>query len=60
LLTKLLFLLTRIRIDPPIKFLKITELENLIANGNFNIIETENEFQGAYSYLIVAKKISKT
>jgi len=56
-LTNLLFLLTKIRLVPHINFYKISEIEGSIANGNFQIIETENKFQGTYSYFIVAKKI---
>ena len=39
------------------KKLKISELKDLITNENFNIIETENEHQGKYSYFIAAEKI---
>jgi len=56
-LTKLLFFLTKIRIAPYIKFFKITELKDSFINENFQIIETENEFQGKYSYFIAAKKM---
>ena len=36
---------------------KFSELEDLIANGNLQIIETENLYPRISSYFIVAKKI---
>ena len=42
-----------------IRRLKSSEVENLITNANFQIIETEKIFQGATSYFVVAKKPNK-
>ncbi len=56
-LTALLLLLTKLRIIPQINFYKSSELESLITNENFQLVETVNKFQGSYSHLIVAKKI---
>lgn len=44
----------------PIRRLKSSELDDLIANGNFQTIETEEIYKGASSYFIAAKKIHKT
>ena len=50
--------LCKIGIIPiPIRRLKNSELENLMANGNFQTIHTENIFKGASSYYMVAKKM---
>ncbi len=57
LLTWLLSILTKVKVIPQINFYKISEFKGLLNNENFQIIETENEFQGSYSYLVVAKKI---
>ena len=57
LLSIFLFLLSKIGIVPYIKKLKISELEDLITNENFQIVETEKEHQGKYSYFIAATKI---
>ena len=40
----------------PIRRLKSSELDDLMANGNFEIIDTESIYQGASSYFMVAKK----
>ena len=53
----LLFLVMKIGIIPSIKFFKISELEDSIANGNFQIVETESLTHNPTSYFIVAKKI---
>ena len=56
-LSILLFLLSKIRIVPYVKLFRMSELEGLIANGNFHIAETELLYLAAPSYFIVAKKI---
>lgn len=43
----------------PIRRLKSSELDNLIANGNFQTVETEKIFKEATSYFKVVKKISE-
>lgn len=49
--------LCKIGIIPiPIRRLKSTELDVLIANGNFEPTDTENIYKGASSYYMVAKK----
>jgi 2-polyprenyl-3-methyl-5-hydroxy-6-metoxy-1,4-benzoquinol methylase len=53
----LISLQTKIGIVPYIRFFKISELEDSIANGNFQIIETESLQSPEEHYFIVAKKI---
>jgi 2-polyprenyl-3-methyl-5-hydroxy-6-metoxy-1,4-benzoquinol methylase len=50
-------LLSKIGIFPYLKILKISELEDLIDRGNFQIVETENLNSTTSNYFIVAKKI---
>jgi 2-polyprenyl-3-methyl-5-hydroxy-6-metoxy-1,4-benzoquinol methylase len=52
-----LSLLSKIGLVPDIKSFKISELEDSIANGNFEIIENESSHQGMPQIFIVAKKI---
>ena len=52
-----LFLLSKIGIVPYLKMLKFSELEGLIANGNFQIVENENLHHTLPNYFIVAKKL---
>ncbi|WP_339735253.1 class I SAM-dependent methyltransferase [uncultured Gimesia sp.] len=40
----------------PIRRLKSSELDDLVANGNFQAIETEEIYRGASSYFVAAKK----
>ena len=42
------------------KRFKFSELEDLIANGNLQIVETEKLFHEMSFYFIVAKKIQRT
>ena len=56
----LVFLQTKFRMVPYMRFFKISEFEDLIANGNFQIVETESLQCMAEQYFIAAKKISKT
>ena len=51
------FLLSKIGIIPYLKILKIPELEELVANGNFQIVETETLYHISSDYFIVARKI---
>lgn len=53
----LAFIFTKLRIIPYIKLFKITELENLIANGNFQVVETETLSNSPTNQFIVAKKM---
>lgn len=55
----LLFLLIKIGIIPSMRFFKASELEDSIANENFQIVETEsiNTIDLQQNYFIVAKKI---
>jgi len=58
---QLVRILCKIGIIPiPIRRLKSSELDDLIANGDFQTIETEKIYKGASSYFIAAKKIHKT
>jgi len=52
-----LSLLSKIGLIPDIKSFKANELEDSIANGNFETIENECLHQGIPQYFIVAKKI---
>jgi 2-polyprenyl-3-methyl-5-hydroxy-6-metoxy-1,4-benzoquinol methylase len=52
-----LSLLSKMGLIPDIKSFKAIDLENSIANGNFEIIENECLHQGIPQYFIVAKKI---
>ena len=54
-----LSLLSKIGLVPDIKSFKISELEDSIANGNFEIIENEDLQKGMPQIFIVAKKIEK-
>ncbi len=53
----LVFLQTKMGIVPYIRFFRISEFEDLIANENFQIVETESLHGTAEQYFIVAKKI---
>ena len=46
----------KLGIVPYIRFFRISEFEDLIANGNFQIVETESLHSIAEHYFIVAKK----
>jgi 2-polyprenyl-3-methyl-5-hydroxy-6-metoxy-1,4-benzoquinol methylase len=52
-----LSLLSKIGLVPDIKSYKANELEDIITNANFKIIENESLHQGIPQYFIVAKKI---
>jgi 2-polyprenyl-3-methyl-5-hydroxy-6-metoxy-1,4-benzoquinol methylase len=49
--------LSKIGIVPYVKMLKFSELESLIANGNFHIVETEHLQHSEPNYYIAAKKL---
>ena len=54
---QLVRILCKIGIIPiPIRRLKSSELDDLIANGDFHSIETEEVYKGASSYFVAAKK----
>lgn len=53
----LLSIVSKIGLVPKIRLFKISELENSIANGNFEIVETECVHQYGQQHFIVAKKI---
>lgn len=53
----LLSTVSKIGLIPPIKSFKISELEDLIIDGNFEIVETECLHKSGQQYFIVAKKI---
>ncbi|MCX9009805.1 MAG: methyltransferase domain-containing protein [Candidatus Methanoperedens sp.] len=55
-LSILLSLVSKIGLIPNIRSFKISELEDSIANGNFEIVETECLHQSSPEYFIVAKK----
>jgi 2-polyprenyl-3-methyl-5-hydroxy-6-metoxy-1,4-benzoquinol methylase len=40
----------------PIRRIKSTDIDNLLANGKFQLIESEKIFKGASSYFVAAKK----
>ena len=56
-LTIFIFLLSKLRIVPYMKFLKFSKLEVLLTEGKFQIIENEDLEQKQMSYFIVAKKL---
>jgi len=53
---KFLSFLSKIKLVPHVKLFNIKELENSIVEGNFQIVEKEKNFQGKFSYLVIAKK----
>ena len=53
----LLFLLTKMRIVPNMRFFKVSELAESITNGNFQIVETNSLDHSQASYFIAAKKL---
>ncbi len=53
----LLFLVMKIGIIPSLKFFTVSELEDAIANGDFQIVEAESLTRNPTSYFVVAKKI---
>lgn len=55
-LSILLSLVSKIGLIPNIRSFKISELEDSIANGNFEIIETECLHKSGQQYFVVAKK----
>ncbi len=56
-LSILFSLVSKIGLIPNIRSFKISELEDSIANGNFEIVETECLHQSSQQYFIVAKKL---
>ncbi|MFT6338118.1 MAG: hypothetical protein ACI86M_000829 [Saprospiraceae bacterium] len=54
-LSTMMFFLTKIDIIPKMNFFKFSELENLIANGNFTIVDIES-LSRIPDCFIVAKK----
>ncbi|MCZ7383137.1 MAG: class I SAM-dependent methyltransferase [Candidatus Methanoperedens sp.] len=48
---------SKIGLIPPIKSFKISELEDLMTDGNFEIVENECLHKSGQQYFIVAKKI---
>jgi 2-polyprenyl-3-methyl-5-hydroxy-6-metoxy-1,4-benzoquinol methylase len=58
-LSILFFLMSKTGITPYMRFLRFSDLEGLVANGNFEIVETENLHQTPPNYFIVAKKIQR-
>lgn len=54
-------MLLKVGIIPvPIRRLKSSELDDLVADENFQIVDTEEVYKGASSYFMVAKKILKS
>ncbi|CAG0990610.1 MAG: ubiquinone/menaquinone biosynthesis methyltransferase [Candidatus Methanoperedens nitroreducens] len=52
----LLWPVSKIGLIPPIKYYNISELEDLMTEGNFEIVETECLDKSGQQYFIVAKK----
>ncbi len=53
----LIFLASKIGVLPPMRFFKTNEVDNLLTEGKFEIIETERYFYHSVTeYLIVAQK----
>ena len=55
-MTLLFSLLSKLHIAPKINFFTGGQLEDHIKSEDFEIEETQDEFEGKYSYLIIAKK----
>ena len=55
-----LFLLSKVGLVPYLNLLTVSELEDLVVDGNFQIVETEDLDQTPPNYFIVAKKVSRT
>lgn len=53
----LLSLVSKIGLIPPITSFKISELEDLMTDGNFEIVETECLHNSGQQYFVVAKKL---
>lgn len=54
---RLVQIMCKIGIIPvPIRRIKSSELDDLIANGNFQTVDTEKIYKGASSYFMAAKK----
>lgn len=53
----LLSLVSKIGLIPPITSFKISELEDLMTDGNFGIVETESLDKSGQLYFILAKKL---
>jgi ubiquinone biosynthesis O-methyltransferase len=54
---QLVRILCKIGVIPiPIRRLKSSELDDLLVNGDFQTIDTEKLYKGAFSYFVVAKK----
>jgi len=56
IISVLSFCLSKIGIFPHMQMLKMSELENIIKQGHFEIIETENLYENPPNYYIAAKK----
>ena len=57
LLSIILLLSSKIRLFPSINFLKFSELEGLVVQGNFQIIDSEKTTQSPSKMFFVAKKL---
>lgn len=57
LLSPLFMVPSKMRIIPYVKIFKAPELEDLLARGNFQMVETKKIVGGITDYLIVARKI---
>ena len=56
-LSSVLSLVSKIGLVPSIRSFRISELQDSIASGNFEIVETECLAQSSQEYFIVAKKV---
>jgi len=56
-LSSLLSLVSKIGLVPSIRSFRISELQDSIASGNFEIVETEYLVQSSQQYFMVAKKV---
>lgn len=52
-------LLSKFRFLPAVKFLKLSELQDAVTSGNFQIVETEKLSEKPPQYFIAAKKVSE-
>jgi ubiquinone/menaquinone biosynthesis C-methylase UbiE len=57
LLVPLVLLSSKIKLIPPVQVFKATSLERLICSAGFQILETEDYYEGNLSHLVVARKL---
>ena len=59
LLMPLLRLSSKIGIIPQVNFFNASELEGFFANANFQMLETQDFYNGNTDHFVIARKIEK-